>query len=394
MQVLSAQRDIKARDYARVEAKEKEARAAVKMKELTVLDLTKRCTELSNRLKEFTALYEVVKNERNRFVSLLQSSTQATAEMKEKIRILGNEVEILGNESAAKDQALTKEKAQHLQAQNHRNALRQDMNRLLSEYRSKQGSVEQQIMDIDKLNVIINTLEKDMIELKNQYEKSVEERNVTGVQLIDKNDELCILYERSNQQQDALRKGELLLMKKDHDLRQIRLQTAELKRQFTTAKHRLPEKEVHSKRIDEVEEQIKAQTVQIEELSAKLENPNNSNRWRELIGEDPSTQQLLAKIEVLESRLDEKREILLEKELVLEEVSALTDRLKKQAYKKRESSRALATELNELQGKIRDTTKLMLASVSELSMYQATALRLQQERIHSREDSRRSQVEA
>ena len=35
-------------------------------------------------------------NERNRFVSLLQSSTQATAEMKEKIRILGNEVEILG----------------------------------------------------------------------------------------------------------------------------------------------------------------------------------------------------------------------------------------------------------------------------------------------------------
>merc|ERR1711988_1823653 len=101
---------IKARDFARVDAKEKEARMAVKMKELTVLDLTKRCTELSNRLKEFTALYEVVKNERNKFVSLLQSSTQATAEMKEKIRILGNEVEILGNESAAKDQALTKEK--------------------------------------------------------------------------------------------------------------------------------------------------------------------------------------------------------------------------------------------------------------------------------------------
>ena len=380
LQVLSAQRDIKARDFARVEAKEKEARNAVKMKELAVLDLTKRCTELSNRLKEFTALYEVVKNERNKFVSLLQSSTQATAEMKEKIRILGNEVEILGNESAAKDQALTKEKGQHLQAQNHRNALRQDMNRLLSEYRAKQGSVEQQIMEIDKLNVIINTLEKDMIDLKNQYERSVEDRNVTGVQLIDKNDELCILYERSNQQQEALRKGEGLLMKKDHDLRQIRLQTTELKRQFTTAKHRLPEKEVHSKRLVEVEEKIAEEKLQIEELSSKLENPGNSNRWRELLGEDPSTQQLLAKIQVLEARLDEKREIILEKELVLEEVSALTERLKKQAYNKRDSSKALATELNELQNKIRDTTKMMLASVSELSMYQATALRLQQEK--------------
>jgi chromosome segregation ATPase len=381
IQVLSAQRDIVARDFARMDFKEKEARKAVKMKELSVLDLTKRCTELSNRLKEFTALYEVVKNERNKYVSLLQGSTQAAAEMKEKIRILGNEVEILGNESTAKDLALSKEKGQHLQAQNHRNALRQDMNRLLSEYRSKQGMVEQQIMEIDKLNVMINTLEKDMLELKRQYERSVEERNVTGVQLIDRNDELCILYERSNQQQEALRKGELLLMKKDHDLRQIRLQTDELKRQYTTAKHRLPEKEVHSKRIEEVEDGIAEQQKQIEDLSSRLENPSNSNRWRELDGEDPSSEQLMAKVQVLEARLDDKREVLLEKELVLEEVTALIERLKKQAYNKRDSSKALATELNELQGKIRDTTKLMLASVSELSMYQATALRLQQEKM-------------
>ena len=91
-----------------------------------------------------------------------------------------------------------------------------------------------------------------MIELKNQYEKSVEERNVTGVQLIDKNDELCILYERVNQQQDALRKGELLLMKKDHDLRQIRLQTAELKDNLLLLSI-VCRRRRHSKRIDEVE---------------------------------------------------------------------------------------------------------------------------------------------
>jgi hypothetical protein len=46
------------------------------MKELVILDLTKRCNEISNRLKEFSALYEVVKNERNKYVNLIQSSTQ------------------------------------------------------------------------------------------------------------------------------------------------------------------------------------------------------------------------------------------------------------------------------------------------------------------------------
>jgi hypothetical protein len=34
---------------------------------------------------------------------------------------------------------------------------------------------------------------------------------MTGVQLIDRNDELCILYERSNQQQQALKGGGMFL---------------------------------------------------------------------------------------------------------------------------------------------------------------------------------------
>ncbi len=83
----------------------------------------------------------------------------------------------------------------------------------------------------------------------------------------------------------------------------------------------------------------------------------------------------------MEGRLDSKRELLLERELVLEEVNALTDRLRKQAVNKRDSAKAMATELNGLQGKIRDITRVMVATVSELSMYQATALRLQQEKI-------------
>ena len=47
----------------------------------------------ANRLKEFSALYDVVKNERNKYVSLTQSSSQAHAEMKEKTKILMDEVE-------------------------------------------------------------------------------------------------------------------------------------------------------------------------------------------------------------------------------------------------------------------------------------------------------------
>ena len=48
-------------------------------------------------------MYEDVKNMRNRYLTQIQSSTQDLAEMKERIKILQNEVEILRNESADKD---------------------------------------------------------------------------------------------------------------------------------------------------------------------------------------------------------------------------------------------------------------------------------------------------
>ena len=37
-------------------------------------------------------------------------------------------------------------------------------------------------------------MEKEMLTLKQQYETAVDARNYTGIQLIDRNDELCILY--------------------------------------------------------------------------------------------------------------------------------------------------------------------------------------------------------
>ncbi len=48
----------------------------------------------------------------------------------------------------------------------------------------------------------------------------------------------------------------------------------------------------------------------------------------DLPGEDPDEEALLAKIHVLEERLNNKKEALLEKELVYEEVSNLAERLR------------------------------------------------------------------
>ena len=72
------------------------------------------------------------------------------------------------------------------------------LNKLEYARKAKKEIVDQNINEIEKLNMIILSLEKDMLNLRKQYEQACESRNYTGIQLIDRNDELCILYEKAN----------------------------------------------------------------------------------------------------------------------------------------------------------------------------------------------------
>ena len=129
----------------------------------------------------------------------------------------------------------------------------------------------------------------------------------------------------------------------------------------------------------EVREELLMTRAETVELSNTLEDPGNDRR-RDLPGRDPAPQELAGTIKKFEERLNDKKEQMLEKMLVLEEVSSLSDRLRGQAADGREDTLELAKRVNDLQARIRAMTKKMMATVSELSMYQATAMKLQQEK--------------
>jgi chromosome segregation ATPase len=95
---LSTIREKMARTASQAMAQARETKEELKVKELLILDLNKKFQETEFRLNSFIALYEEVKNARNKYVSMIQNSSQDLAEMKERIKILQNEVEILRNE--------------------------------------------------------------------------------------------------------------------------------------------------------------------------------------------------------------------------------------------------------------------------------------------------------
>ena len=105
MAALSGEREGNAREAAKAMNAARETHEELKVKELVIMDLAKKLTETGTRLRDFSKLYDMVKSDRNKYVNQIQASAQALAEMKEKIKILQNEVEILRNESVSKDKA-------------------------------------------------------------------------------------------------------------------------------------------------------------------------------------------------------------------------------------------------------------------------------------------------
>lgn len=233
------------------------------------------------------------------------------------------------------------------------------------------------MIEIDKLNSIINNVEREMVQLKRQFEHGVELRNLTGIQLIDRNDELCILWEKANIQEKLLKRGESVMTRKEEECRTMRLHIQEALRHLALTSSKIPDRPRWAANVTKLRDDLASVKHQTEVLSQELENPSSSLRkWRFLGGEDPDQETLQAKIHFLEERLNDKKESALEKELILEEVSALSDKLRGQAQEGRAGTLELAQKVNTFQAKIKEVTRKLMATVSELSMYQATSMKL------------------
>jgi chromosome segregation ATPase len=88
---------------------------------------------------------------------------------------------------------------------------------------------------------------------------------------------------------------------------------------------------IYADKIIQLEKELKDEKEEEARLSEQLENPENEKRGKSLNEEfeEPDQEALEAKIQVLEERLNIKKESLLEKELILDEVTNLSENLRK-----------------------------------------------------------------
>jgi len=377
---MTADRELVSRECSRNLQNAKAAMDELRMREILIADLKRQNKLTKFKLVEFNKKYEVVKNQRNKAVEQIQETTQQLAELRDKIKILENEVEILDNDNESKEQNYNKQKKDFEKATVERDNNSRELNDLNFSKKKKMEIITHRVAEIAKLNHVIDKSETEMVKMKDKYERTMEQRNFTGIQLIDRNDELCILYEKANIQEAILHSGQVDLRKREQEIRMLHINLADLARHKEVKlklRDTVPGFEAEVKKLNR---ELKAERDEGEKLSKALVTPNNESRWRWVRQEPPDPDELKDKIRLLEERLNDKQEQLLEKELVLEEVTNLSNKLRDTANDGRDDTLKLAKQVNEYQAKIRAKTRKMMATVSELSMYQASSMKLEQEK--------------
>ncbi len=153
-----------------------------------------------------------------------------------------------------------------------------------------------------------------------------------------------------------------------------------MERQIVVAKNNIIDVKECNLKICSYEVEIKEQKKLKVKLCQAIEDPSNRARWRNLGGSDLDEQQLEAKRGLLEQRISEYKEILLERGILLKEISSQIEMLRRDHEEKVGKNNSISRKLNDEHAKVRDLTRSMMALVSELSMYQATAIKLKDDK--------------
>jgi len=204
---------------------------------------------------------------------------------------------------------------------------------------------------------------------RKEYDQVINERDILGTQLIRRNDELALLYEKVKIQQSTLRNGEMQYQSRLEDMRLLKLKIKDIQRELSVARGGVVNIDGLTRELMQKQRELLHERTKVKALSEELENPMNVHRWRKLDGSDPATFDMIKKMQLLQRRLIKKTEQVIEKDSILQEQGKKYLEIKKVLA--RQPGPEVSEQLAVYQSGIKEKSKQMKAMAGELNMHMA-----------------------
>ncbi|KAM3835804.1 cilia- and flagella-associated protein 58 [Vipera latastei] len=341
----------------------------IKLREMQIFDYKKKIAESETKLKQQQNLYEAVRSDRNLYSKNLIEAQDEINEMRKKLKIMTHQVDQLKEEISVKEAALVKVHLDHQRIEKEKEALKGELLKMRQQAMETKHFIEKQEEEERKLLKIISEADSERLRQKKELDQVISERDILGSQLVRRNDELALLYEKIKIQQSILNKGETQYRQRIEDIRLLKLEIKKLRREKAILGKSVANVEELRQEVYHMQKELLKERTRCRALEEELENPMNVHRWRKLEASDPSTYELIQKIHALQKRLISKTEEVVEKELLLQEKEKLYVELKH--ILARQPGPEAAEQLQLYRHTLREKTKQLKVLSSELNMYES-----------------------
>ncbi|KRX06422.1 hypothetical protein PPERSA_05035 [Pseudocohnilembus persalinus] len=340
----------------------------IKLKENLISEFQKKNIETEAKLKQQQNLYEAVRSDRNLYSKNLTETQEEIAEIKRRYKIVNHQISQLKEEIDSKEASLSKEHFEHKKKDRLIEEQARSIKKYMEDIHQKEDKIKTYITQISKLHFMIKESEQQRQKLKEEYDLVVAERDILGTQLIRRNAEAGLLYEKIKINQSTLKKGEVQYTERLGDIILLKSQIADLINDIKTYKSQANsignmKNEIHNLSKELIEEKLKGKA-----LAEEMENPMNVHRWRKLKATDSETYELMTKIQSLQKRLIQKTEQVQDKE---QDVNSRDKQLKElRDIMRRQPGIEEQKMIPVYQQSLKQKTQQMRAMNGEMIMYQ------------------------
>jgi chromosome segregation ATPase len=271
----------------------------VKVREMQIFDSKKRIAESETRLKQQQNLYEACRADRNLYSKNLIEAQDEITEMKRKLKIMNHQIDQLKEEITSKEASLVKEHLEHQRVEKEKDALKAELQLMKKEAAESKAYIEQQQTEERKLLKIIQEADSERLRQKKELDQVISERDILGTQLVRRNDELALLYEKIKIQKSTLDKGEIQYRQRLEDMRLLKLEIKKLRREKHILTRSVANIEELRREVYNMQRELLRERTRCKALEEELENPMNIHRWRKLDATDSESYELMNKIATL-----------------------------------------------------------------------------------------------
>lgn len=341
----------------------------IKLRDVQINEIGAKVTEGEGKLRHQLQLYETLRNDRNGLAKQLKDCQEELGTLKKDLLVYVQQTKQLQDELSLKEQQVMKEQYETTRLEKVKDALQVELSKKNDLFRTDHDLVAQYEKEIKALTTLVKKVDDEMLDQKREYDHLINERDVLGMQLIRRNDEIALLLEKIRIQESALRIGESQYNERLNDIQILKTKIKDINREYSLTKNSHIKISELKRNIVQLEKDLLQERTRVTALSEELENPMNIHRWRKLEGSDPATYELIQKVQMLQKKLISKTEEVVEKSLVLQDKDRLYTEL--QDVLKRQPGPEVGEQLITYQRNLRSKNTQMKVMISELNMYQA-----------------------